>query len=304
MELLETRTLLATSVLSTSLPTVVGTAGDALAFNGVNDYLITPNLASAYSGTSTTVEMWFKANGPGVILDELGTPVINNPSWHDSQIEITSTGQVEARVWNLSSVNLGQASFGTWNFVALRYNSASGGIEDGVLNGIASSTTVTGARSTPYPTNGLYYAFGSTDSTTVAGGTGNYFNGAIADVSIWNVARSTATIQADMAQLPTPQANLVAAYQLSDGAGMTAADSSGNNFTANLGGGTAANAPTWVTSNKPTAGVVSTATATSQAAIDHFAVEFSQPLSTTSATSASNYSLIDNNGLNYSITPS
>ena len=283
-----------TAAISTSLPTVVNAAGSALSFNGANDYLITPNLQSSFSTTSVTVEMWFKANAPGVILDELGTSSLSSP-WRDSQIEILSSGQVEARVYNLSAVSLGTASFGEWNFVALRYNSSTSTL-DGLLNGVPSSTTVSGSRSAPFNNGyGLYYAFGNSESSNL--GSGAWFNGSIDDVSIWNVARSNSAIQADMSQPPsTPQAGLVADYQLDDGAGLTAADSSGGNHTANLGGGTAANAPAWVTSNAPIDGVVSTGIANTHAAIDHFAVTFNQPINASSAGSANSYSLTGSSG--------
>src|SRR5208283_3304741 len=112
VEPLENRILLAnTAAISTTLPTVVSTAGSALSFNGTNDYLITPNLQSSFTTTTVTVELWFKANAPGVILDELGTATVNSRSWHDSQIEILSSGQVDARVWDLSPVSLGTANF-------------------------------------------------------------------------------------------------------------------------------------------------------------------------------------------------
>ncbi len=241
LEALENRIVLAnTAVISTSLPTVVSTAGSALSFNGTSDYLITPNLASSFPTTSVTVELWFKANAPGVILDELGQTSLNT-AWHDSQIEILSSGQVEARVEGLNAVSLGTASFGDWNFVALRYNSTTSTL-DGILNGVPSSTTVSGNRSAPFNNSyGQYYALGSTDGTNL--GNGAWLSGSIDDVSIWNVARSNAEIQADMVEPPaTPQTGLVADYQLDDGTGLTAADSSGGNHNASLGGGTAAGA--------------------------------------------------------------
>ncbi len=273
-----------------------------MSFNGANDYLITPNLQSSFSTTSVTVELWFKANAPGVILDELGSTTVNS-GWHDSQIEILSSGQVDARVWDLSPVSLGTANFGEWNFVALRYNSSTSTL-DGLLNGVPSSTTGSGSRSAPNNGYGLYYAFGDTDGQSL--GSGAWLNGSIDDISIWNVARSNSAIQADMSQPPSaPQAGLVADYQLDDGAGLTAADSSGGNHTANLGGGTAANAPAWVTSNAPIDGVVSTGTADTQAAIDHFAVTFNQPLNANSAGAANSYSLTGSSGdPTYVLTPS
>ncbi len=292
---LENRVLLAnTAAISTTLPTVVNTAGSALSFNGANDYLVTPNLQSSFSTTSVTVELWFKANGPGVILDELGSSSLSS-GWRDSQIEILSSGQVDARVWNLPAVSLGTATFGEWTFAALRYNSSTSTL-DGLLDGVPSSTTVSGSRSAPFNDSyGLYYSFGNSESSNL--GSGAWFNGTIDDVSIWNVARSNSAIQADLSAPPTaPQAGLVADYQLNDGAGLTAADSSGNHYTANLGGGTAANAPAWVNSNAPIDGVVSTGTANTQSAIDHFAVTFNQPLNAMAAGAANSYSLTGSSG--------
>ncbi len=136
-------------------------------------------------------------------------------------------------------------------------------------------------------------------------GSGAWLNGSIDDISIWNVARTNSQIQADMSQPPSaPQTGLVADYQLDDGTGLTAADSSGNNYTASLGGGTAANAPSWVTSNAPIDGV-STGTATVETAYDHFAVTFNQPLNATAAGAANSYSLTDASGqYTYALTPS
>src|SRR6516225_4676017 len=107
LEQLEERVLPTnTAVLSTTLPTVVNTAGSALSFNGNNDYVITPEFHSAFPTTSVTIELWFKANSAGVIVSEVGQAAINS-GWHDSQLEIESSGQVNVRVWNLSSVSLG-----------------------------------------------------------------------------------------------------------------------------------------------------------------------------------------------------
>ena len=111
-----------TAVISTSLPNEVNTSGSALSFNGTSDYLITPNLKSEFSTTSVTVELWFKANAPGVILDELGQTSLNS-SWHDSQIEFSVLVKW-TRVWDLTAVNLGTVSFGTWNLVAVHITAA------------------------------------------------------------------------------------------------------------------------------------------------------------------------------------
>src|SRR5262245_22698067 len=93
LELLEERLAPATSLLSTTLPTLVDNAGKALSFNGSNTFLITPNLRTSFTNESATAELWFKADAPGVLMSELGQSSINT-GWHDSQIEVLSSGEV------------------------------------------------------------------------------------------------------------------------------------------------------------------------------------------------------------------
>src|SRR5207302_8917981 len=143
--------------------------------------------------------------------------------------------------------------FGAWHYVALRYN-GSAQVLDGFLDGIQSATNVSGARSAPFNNGqGLYYAFGATDTTNL--GSGAYFNGTIDDINVWNVARSVAGIQSDMSQPPVGnEQGLVLDWQLDDGSGLTAADKTANAYSGSLGGGNATNAPAWVTSNAPVNG--------------------------------------------------
>ncbi|MGO9923686.1 MAG: choice-of-anchor Q domain-containing protein, partial [Isosphaeraceae bacterium] len=171
-----------------------GQTGQALSLNGANQYAITPNLASLFanSNASVTVSLWFKATGPGVIMDELGQTALNT-GWHDSQIEILANGTVKVRVWNLSAVTLGTASFNAWHNVVLRYSAGTQTL-DGFLDGVQSTSSTSGGRSTPYGSGyGLYYAFGATDTTNL--GSGAYFNGLIQYISIFNRPLSNTEVQ-------------------------------------------------------------------------------------------------------------
>ena len=80
-------------------------------------------MASYFSDETVTISVWFYPTDSGVIVDELGQSSINT-SWHDSQIEILSTGEVKVRVRNLASVSLGTATFNQWQHAVLRYNKA------------------------------------------------------------------------------------------------------------------------------------------------------------------------------------
>ncbi|MEO8150363.1 MAG: GEVED domain-containing protein [Bacteroidia bacterium] len=208
--------------------------GNGLQLNGVNQYLITPDLVTAFPSSSMTIELWFNANAAGVIMAELGQPAINS-LWHDSQIEILSSGQVKVRVWNLSAVNLGTVSFGTWHHVALRYNSNTA-ILDGLLDGIPSGT-VSGPRLTPV---NQYWAFGAIDGTHL--GSGAYFSGQLDEIRIWKTALSDAQItQNYQTAIPVNSANLVAYYKLNETSGTTAFDATSNGHNSSL-----ANAPSWI----------------------------------------------------------
>ncbi|MFO0969605.1 MAG: LamG-like jellyroll fold domain-containing protein, partial [Gemmataceae bacterium] len=227
------------------LPAPFAGSGSALAFNGGNQYVITPNLVSSFNASAPTVtlEVNFNANGPGVIVSELGQSTINT-NWHDSQIEVLSTGEVKVRVWNLTSVSLGFVTFGTWHHVALRYDAANTTLV-GFLDGVQSAATTTAARQFP-STGGVYYALGTTDGTNL--GSGAYFNGEIDEFRVWNTARTQAQIQASMnSTLTGTESGLVAYYRFNEGSGGTAFDLTAHQYHAALGGGLALNRPIWFT---------------------------------------------------------
>src|SRR5262249_50521203 len=62
---------------------------DAVELSGSN-YVVTPNLKSFFPTNSVTLELWFNATGPGVLVDEQGSTPVNS-GFHDSQIEILGT---------------------------------------------------------------------------------------------------------------------------------------------------------------------------------------------------------------------
>jgi hypothetical protein len=192
-----------------------GNFGNALSLDGTNDYFVSPNIGPLMPSNDVTVELWFKANAAGVLAAELGQATINS-GWHDSQIEILSTGEVKVRVWPLTSVSLGFVSFGTWNHVALRYTSSTSKL-DGVLNGVASTGSTVGARSKSTSSGyGYNYAFGAIDGTNL--GSGAYFNGTIDEVRIWNTARTDAQIQSFMnTELLGNETGLVTYYNSNQG---------------------------------------------------------------------------------------
>jgi hypothetical protein len=225
--------------------------GNAVALNAsANQYIITPDLFSKFPNNSMTVEFWFKATAAGVLLDELGQTTINS-NWHDTQLEILSNGAVVGRVWALNTLTIGTASFNTWNHVVLRHN-ASNNTTDGFLNGVASSSTVTGTRS--IYGSAQYYAFGPTDGTNM--GSGAWLNGQIDEIRIWNAALSATQIVANYTtSVPANSSNLVAYYKCDQSSGTSLTDATANALTASLVSG-----PTFSVSGIPLSGAGSYST--------------------------------------------
>ena len=212
---------------------------NAIQLDGINQYLITPDLTSYFSTGSFTIELWFKANSDGVIVSEVGQSTINT-NWHDSHIELLPNGHVMVRVWNLAGVDLGTVSPGTWHHAAVRYNAATTTL-DGLLDGSPSASNTIGTRQTPSG-NGFaqYWAFGAADNSNL--GSGKYFNGQLDEIRIWNTAISNAQVAANYNKNIAPNAKgLVAYYKADETTGSIANDATANALHASL-----ANTPTHV----------------------------------------------------------
>lgn len=227
--------------------TEVTLAGSALRFDGTNDYVLTPDLWLAFGNdTTVTLEAWFNATGPGVIIDERGDGAA--AGWMDSQLEVVTTptnsavGFVRARVWPLTSpgITLGTVSYGTWNHAVLRYSQSARTL-DGLLNGVLSTNRQTNlVRQAPWQFgNGLFYGIGLGDVTNL--GSGSFFRGQIADVRVWRTARTDGEIaEAWKRRLAGNEPGLVAYYPMDEGAGLIARDATSNHRDGRL------SAPAWV----------------------------------------------------------
>ncbi len=103
------------------------------------------------------------------------------------------------------------------------------------VNGTLEATTNSPG---PINTNGHPFLIGRTDA---GGSGGQYFDGQIADVRLWGVARSQADIRSAMnSKLTGTEAGLAGYWTLDDGSGTTAADRTGNDS-----GGLSSPAPVW-----------------------------------------------------------
>ncbi|HEY1171931.1 MAG TPA: LamG-like jellyroll fold domain-containing protein [Verrucomicrobiae bacterium] len=233
--------------------------GSTADFDGSGMYGLTPNLYNSGSWNgftpgqtgheAVTVEMWFRADAAGVLLDERGAADLKG--FRDSWIELVQVSpgvlDVRLRVWNLptyptTGLSLGTVGTNTWNHVVLRYSESGSGTLDGFLNGVKSGSSVTGDRTTPIENgaSGIYYGLGLANTTHL--GSGAAYDGSMDEVRIWNIARSDAEILANWNKTVDPQsANLLAYYRFEDGVGTIMADETANdNFISVVG-----NTPVW-----------------------------------------------------------
>jgi hypothetical protein len=227
------------SFTTLSLPTGPGCA---LAFSGTNNYVLTPNLAGYFpaANTNVTLELWFNAEGPGVLVDELDNGACG---WHNSQVEVVTTAtnsavaDVKISVWAAAPrpiLTLGQISYGDWNHVVLRYNQTNSTL-DGFLNGIPTPGT-TVVRSPPQRCGGsLFYALGLADTQSL--GSGAYFDGQIDEFRVWNIARSTADIQASAFRpIAGNEPGLASYWRFDECSGTSAQDATGHGYDGTLSG--------------------------------------------------------------------
>src|SRR5438477_7855439 len=219
-------------------------AHGAVQLNGTNDYILSPDLHTYLVDDSLTIELWFKAEAPGILVDERGqSPTI--PGWQFSLIEVESSGAVLVRVFNMNAVTVGKVNFGEWHHVTLRYNKAILTL-DGLLDGVPSGGSSIGDRAAPAE-SGLaeILGFGLGDSANM--GSGANFKGQLDDVRIWNVARTTQDIQANLGSILTGAEHGLIAYWRFDEAPTTSAF----DFSDNGNDGLFAGLPTPTTSDAP-----------------------------------------------------
>jgi hypothetical protein len=172
-------------------PGFIKTLGYA-SFNGVNQYIITPDLKSYFKSVaaatiqdSHTISLWiYPLNANGIILSEFGAGSISTTGWQDSQIEMVN-GFLKFRVWPsttdfLTSTNT--IALNQWHHIVMVYDGANlKGYVDGVLQG-----TKTYARQSPINYGyGLHYGIGAYTATDMGSAAYGRFN--LAQFKMYNI---------------------------------------------------------------------------------------------------------------------
>jgi hypothetical protein len=173
-------------------------AGEALAFDGIDDRV---DLPVVFSG-SYTKEAWINTN----ILTAFPNILSGNATTGTALF--LNNGRIAAGHGPGFAQVLDPAilTAGTWYHVAVTYNAGTGAMSL-YKNGVLVSTA------------GAVPAYTETLQQIGTFSSGNFFNGAIDEVRIWNVARSAAEILSTMScALNGSEAGLIAYYNFNQGA--------------------------------------------------------------------------------------
>jgi hypothetical protein len=202
---------------------------NCLDFDGIDDYLLVGDV-NDLGVNSFTIEAWINCESTAGIgqfvickgLTSVGTPSgagygirINNSNMND--VEFIIGGSTSTK--NISAISL---STNNWHHIAgVRSGIYMYMYVDGVLVASDSTSTVFNMN-----TN-IPLSIGAIDKggfSSVA----EFMNGRIDEVRIWSIARSQTEINDNKdCAITSPQANLIAVYNMNIGAGTLAADSSG-----------------------------------------------------------------------------
>lgn len=216
-----------------------------LTFNGTSDYISVPDSLSLQI-SPYTVEVWMKPTGSKTAGSRgawsamwrgiLGKPGRNFHIW------LRASGQIHHRFhtdkdWNhgISDTPNDSIKWLQWNHVAI------------TNDGNTAKTYINGELQVEGETEGtliidktpLYIATADLDGKGELPQYCDYFKGKLADIRIWNMARSPEEINSLMdKQLQGNEPGLVAYWPLNQGSGTTATDGTGNGNSGTIHGGT------------------------------------------------------------------
>ena len=163
-----------------------------VSFNGVNQYLATPNIRSYFKAVNSLVQksysmsFWiYPMSLNGVIISELDSQT-PSAGWHASNIEIVN-GFFKYRIWNGTVITSTSAiALNQWHHIAVVYDGTTlRAYWNGVLQGSA-----TNARE--IPSTNQHYAIGAAETTYMGAGGYNKFN--LAKFSIFNIPLNSTDI--------------------------------------------------------------------------------------------------------------
>ena len=208
-------------------PPVMDPPGNALEFDGANDYVVVANNDNLRLRTAITVEAWIKADS--LAGWEAPLSYMQDDAGNESGYGMIYVGNKMR--FSLVTETMGRDDFndnpgatintGIWYHIAGTYN---GSTIKFYLNGVlAASEAKSGYIDLEFQPSDLRIgAYHDANEDY-------YFDGAIDEVRVWNFARSEAQIQADMSRpLNGDETGLAAYYQFDHTSGTWLTDLSGN----------------------------------------------------------------------------
>lgn len=213
--------------------------GYALSLDGVNDHLTAAPPALPAGNSPYTIEAWIRPNSMHVgAVAAWGNYGVNNQV---NAFVLDGSGLIN--YWWANDLSAPTPNLaGTWHHVAATFDGTTRRI---LLDGVVM------ASDTP-----LGHNAGTANFRIGLANTGQFFNGQMDEVRVWNTGRTAAQIQQSMRrQVAGTEPGLVACWRLDEGAGLAAADATGTAANA----ATLVNGPAWVVSTTlPFAPTVST----------------------------------------------
>jgi hypothetical protein len=199
----------------------------AVSFDGANDYISTTSYVVPTTG-DFTVELWVYATSYTGYQEYVSQGSAGSAFYIGTT---NGTGVIRCGDnWGSTGITM---PLNQWVHIALVKSGTSATL---YLNGIQKATL---ASAYSVSSAGTAFQIGAQ-----YGGIGEYFNGKVDEVRIWNTVRAQAQIKANMfnKNLSNGATGLVAYYRMNNGSGTTATNSCSN--TAGIDG-TLTNGPTW-----------------------------------------------------------
>src|SRR5438445_3116821 len=205
-----------------------GVSGGAVRLDGVSGQLSVPNSPSLNPSGAFSVAAWVE---PEAAASDFRAVVVKNYTYflYASSSGNCGNGGVLAGFGTTTVCTTAPLPVNTWTHLAVTY--------DGTTLSLFRNGVLVASRPGSGPVAAAPGAVASSTSTLQIGASqfGEYFNGLIDEVRVYDRALSPPDIQALSAAPPAP----LASWKLDESSGSEAADASGNGNTATLGGGSA-----------------------------------------------------------------